>query len=167
MLKTIEMSLSTASISKALEQLDAFEKWVQAKTEALSERLALLGQERAQAGFNGDHLYDGDDRDVTVTAELTEGGWIVRAEGHAVAFIEFGAGVYFNGSEPYPVERPKDVARIGEYGQGKGKQDVWVFKDRSDKKHFTRGNPATMPMFYASEQLKREISAIAQEVFAD
>lgn len=170
MRKTIDIDLSEASINNAIQELDAFAEWIQAKTKALNERLALIGQEKAQTGFDANALYDGDDREVRVTAYPEADGWVVIADGHAVAFIEYGAGVWFNGSEPYPtsgeIVRPPEVAGIGEYGKGQGKRDVWVFVDREGRKHFTRGTPADMPMFRATETIRNEITAIAQEVFA-
>ena len=170
MRKTIDISLSEASINNAIQELDAFNEWIQAKTKALNDRLALIGQQRAEVGFNANNLYDGDDREVTVTAVPDGDGWLIIANGHAVAFIEYGAGIYFNGPEPYPtsgeIVRPPEVARIGEYGSGRGKQNVWVFVDSTGKKHWTHGTPADMPMFYATETIRNEIAAIAQEVFA-
>ena len=46
-------------------------------------------------------------------------------------------------------------------GAGQG----WKF-NQSGEAIFTRGNPAAMPMYYASEEMKREITKIAREVFA-
>ena len=167
--KTIEISLSEASIDNAIREFDAFRQWIEQKTEELNERLATVGALAAANGFYS-AIYDGDDADVKVSAYPVEDGWIVAANGHAVAFIEYGAGVYFNGTEPYPqtgdIVRPPEMAKIGEYGKGRGKQDWWVYIDSAGHKHFTHGNPAAMPMFYATEQIRREIDAIAKEVFA-
>ena len=83
----------------------------------------------------------------------------------AVFFIEFGAGVYYNGSEPYPEPRPKDIVGIGEYGHGWGKRQAWVFYDSNGEKVVTHGNPAEMPMFYAKEEVLVRLNEIAREVF--
>jgi hypothetical protein len=87
------------------------------------------------------------------------------AEGKAVAFIEFGAGVYHNPSEPYPNPRPSGIVGIGEYGKGMGKRKAWGFKDENDELVITRGNPAAMPMWYASEEIKNSVLKVVREVF--
>ena len=80
-------------------------------------------------------------------------------------FIEFGAGVYFNGPEPYPEPRPDGVAKIGEYGQGKGKQNTWGYYDDGGNLILTHGTPAAMPMYHAERTMEQEIKRIAREVF--
>ena len=92
---------------------------------------------------------------------LSQDTW--QAEGDAVCFIEFGAGVHHNGKEPYP-NRPKEVAKIGEYGKGRGKRDTWVYIDE-DGKHFTHGNPAAMPMWFATKEMEMSVERIVREVF--
>lgn len=106
------------------------------------------------------------ENDASVTVERTARGYRIVASGRAVAFIEFGAGVYHNGAEPYPAPpgRPDGVAAIGEYGQGKGKRQGWVYKDGGAAR-FTRGNPAAMPLYYAGREMERQIARIAREVF--
>ena len=79
--------------------------------------------------------------------------------------IEFGAGVYFNGPEPYPEPRPAGVSRIGEYGQGKGKQNTWGYYDDGGNLILTHGTPAAMPMYHAERTMEQEIKRIAREVF--
>lgn len=160
---TLNMTLSQTSVRKALRELKAYRRFVERKTVELAERLATLGAMTAGPLFGG-AIYDGDN-DVKLSVVRTEDGWRIEAKGHAVAFIEFGAGVYYNPVEPYP-NRPPNVAHIGEYGEGNGKRQIWVYYDDGGEKHFTRGNPASMPMFRASEELRSRITEIAREVFA-
>jgi hypothetical protein len=109
-------------------------------------------------------MYDGVN-DSEVTLKIIENGYQIVAEGHAVAFIEFGAGVYYNPSEPYPNPRPDGIVGIGEYGKGYGKRQAWGFKNESDELVITHGNPAAMPMWYASEEMRNSILQIARRVF--
>ena len=119
--------------------------------------------------------YDGVN-DSDVSAENTENGWKIIANGKAVCFIEFGAGVYHNSTEPYPLPRPAGVVKIGEYGKGQGKKQGWAYygEPGSSGKYiggdgnliFTRGNPAAMPMYYAGEEIKNKVLSIAREVFS-
>lgn len=164
MSKTINISLSTSSINCAIAELEAYKRWNERKTAQLNERLATLGAMYASKLF-GSAAYDGNN-DVQVTAEPTENGWRIIASGKAVLFIEFGAGVYYNGAEPYPEPRPAGVEKIGEYGKGKGKHSLWAFLDENGELVKTHGTPAAMPMFYTTQELISEIGRVAQEVFS-
>ena len=161
--KIIKMDLSVSSIDNAIEELKAFRDSLEQKKYRLLEELTKIGLGEASVRF-ATAMYDGVN-DSQVRAELTHFGYRIVAEGHAVFFIEFGAGVYHNTSEPYPNPRPEGVVGIGEYGQGKGKRQAWGFKDDSDELVITHGNPAAMPMWYASEEMQSKILKIAQEVF--
>lgn len=161
--KVIEMSLSTSNINAAIKELKAFRKSVKLKEEKLLEELANIGVREASVRFTT-AMYDGVN-DSSVTLELVTDGYCIKAEGQAVAFIEFGAGVYYNPSEPYPDPRPTGVVGIGEYGKGLGKRQAWGFEDDSGGLVITHGNPAAMPMWYASEEMRSKITKIAREVF--
>ena len=161
--KTLNISLSTQSIDAAITQLREYSAWVERKTREINSYLAMLALKTAEQRF-GSAMYDGDN-DVSLRAEPISNGWAIIAEGQAVCFIEFGAGVYYNGKEPYPEPRPSGVVGIGEYGQGNGKRNRWVFYAHDGTKVFTHGNPAAMPMFYAKEEVLAEFAAIARRVF--
>lgn len=163
MSKKIEVRLSDSGINSAIKELKAYQKWVEQKTQLLTEKLAILGAGNASVRF-ARATYDGEN-DSQVSVSKTSNGWVIRAEGNAVFFIEFGAGVYFNGAEPYPKPRPPMVDKIGEYGQGKGKRNSWGYYDEGGELHITRGTPAAMPMYYAAVEMERELLRIAKEVF--
>lgn len=162
-MKTISISLSGKSIDKALKELKAYEKWVKEKTDLLVEKLALIGAREASVRF-ATAMYDGTN-DVKVEVSQTQDGWVITAEGQAVAFIEYGSGVYHNPAEPYPNPRPEGIVGIGEYGKGRGKREAWGYYDENDELVITRGNPAAMPMWYATQEMEREVERIVREVF--
>ena len=124
MSKKIKLSLNSRSIDRAVKELETYKTWVDKKSAELTYRLALIGAHEASVRFTT-AMYDGIN-DVSVSLEPTDKGYKILAEGEAVCFIEFGAGVHHNGKEPYP-NRPKEVAKIGEYGKGRGKRDTWVY----------------------------------------
>jgi hypothetical protein len=161
--KIIKMSLSVDSIDNAIKELQAFRDSLDWKRGKLLEELANIGVREASVRFTT-AMYDGVN-DSYVTLETTNGGYVIKAEGHAVAFIEFGAGVYHNTGDPYPNPRPNGIVGIGEYGKGHGKRQAWGFRDENDELVITHGNPAAMPMWYASEEMRSKIQKIAQEVF--
>lgn len=163
MAKKITVHLNKASIDRAIAELQEYKRWVQQKEKLLTERLALIGAREASVRF-GSAYYTGNN-DVYVDVEPTSNGWVITASGEAVCFIEFGAGVYYNGQDSYPNPRPEGVVGIGEYGSGKGKQSTWGYYDESGELVLTHGTPAAMPMYHASREMRQSILKIAREVF--
>ena len=161
--QVIKMSLSSKSIQNAINELKAYRASLDAKMDKLLEELANIGVKEASIRFTT-AIYDGVN-DSSVTLESIENGYCIKAEGKAVAFIEFGSGVYHNTSEPYPNPRPDGIVGIGEYGKGYGKRQAWGFRDESGELVITHGNPAAMPMWYASEEMRNAIKAKFLEVF--
>ena len=170
--KTITMSLSTKGINRAIKELDRYKQEILRKEQRLLEGLSALGLSEAKVRFTS-AMYDGTN-DVTVSLDKIENGYVIEAKGRAVAFIEFGAGVYYNSTDPYPAPRPDGIVGIAEYGQGKGKRRAWYYKGdagtngevQENGAIKTRGNPAAMPMWYASEEMRKSILKLAREVFS-
>lgn len=160
----IDIDLNTKSIDAAIRKVEKYKRWVDSKTQELIKRLAEVGLEEARVRFSGAE-YSGEN-DAEVTVEPIADGFKIVATGQAVFFIEFGAGVYYNGTEPYPEPRPKGISNIGEYGDGKGKRKAWGFYDESGELVITHGTPAAMPMLHASRTMQQEVERIAKEVFA-
>ena len=161
--KIIQCKLGMQDIDRAIKELKAYKQEFLKKEKQLLERLAEIGVREASVRFTT-AMYDGTN-DVSVSLDTTNNGYVIVAKGQAVAFIEFGAGVYHNTGEPYPNPRPEGIVGIGEYGKGKGKQKAWGYKNENDELVITRGNPAAMPMWYASEEMKNSILKVAREVF--
>ena len=159
----ITCTLDPNDINRAIKELKAYKQEFLKKEKRLLEGLAKIGIKEASVRFTT-AMYDGIN-DVSV--RLDDGGneYVIVAEGEAVAFIEFGAGVYHNPSEPYPNPRPEGIVGIGEYGKGYGKRKAWGYKNESDELVITRGNPAAMPMWYASEEMKNSVLRVVKEVF--
>ena len=161
--KVIKIGLSVDSIDNAIKELKAYRDSIEIKKRSLLKALGEIGVREASVRFTT-AIYDGTN-DSSVSLEATTQGYAIVARGNAVAFIEFGAGVYHNPGEPYPNPRPSGIVGIGEYGKGRGKRQAWGFKDDSGELVITHGNPAAMPMWYASEEMRSKILKIAQEVF--
>lgn len=159
----IRCTLDSQDIERAIKELKQFKQEFLKKEKRLLEGLAEIGLKEASVRFTT-AMYDGTN-DVSVKLDETNNGYVIVADGNAVAFIEFGAGVYHNTSEPYPNPRPQGIVGIGEYGKGKGKQKAWGYKDENDELVITRGNPAAMPMWYASEEIKKSVTRVVKEVF--
>ena len=161
--RVIKMGLSSKSIGQAIRELKSFRDSLEAKTKVFLEELAHIGVKEASVRFTT-AMYDGVN-DSSVTLKPIEGGFCIVAEGKAVAFIEFGAGVYHNPGEPYPNPRPDGIVGIGEYGKGYGKRQAWGFRNEDGELVITHGTPAAMPMWYASEEMRNAITKKFKEVF--
>lgn len=173
--KTITVDpLSRSSIESAIGELRAYQVWVAQKTDELSEALSRVGIFEASYRFSG-AMYDGYNDVYVETSKDAPGVYTITAHGTAVAFIEFGAGVYHNSSNSYPLPKPEGIVGIGEYGRGHGKWNGWCYRienglgtDGWDLGHgwvFTRGNPQAMPMYYASKEMQDKVLTVAREVF--
>lgn len=154
-------------IKEAIRDLELFKISVHNKGRKLIRKLAKLGYEVTSAEFADLTWYDDNDIDVRIEEKDGKNKFVceVVADGDAVCFIEFGAGVYYNGTEPYPIERPPQILPIGEYGKGQGKREGWFYKDADGYVQYTHGMPAQMPMYKGFEQMRQEIETVVREVF--
>lgn len=92
----------------------------------------------------------------------------VEAVGQDTLFLEFGTGIWYNGSGLYPLPKPNGVKGIGEYWEKKGYPPSWGTKNKwgfypeglphtKQNLVLTHGNRAYMPMYYCREEVKNEI----------
>lgn len=163
--------IRTTTIHATLDNIDAVRRYLReyewgldSKLERLKTALAQVGVQEASLRFMT-AVYDGE-KNISVYSVRETGKVLVCAEGAPVAFIEFGAGVFYNSDGSYPLKRPAGIAGIGGYGKGYGKRPAWGYYDESHVLNITRGTPAAMPMYYASRGMKDRIIGIAKEVFA-
>ena len=170
--RKITVELTESGIDKAIKELEEYKKDIKRKTAILQDRIAKRIEEEADKGFGSavvDDLVRGGYQKPDVTVNYTTRGDIsvVVAQGEDAVWVEFGAGVYHNGdlgSSPHP--RGSDLGMtIGGYGQGKGKQKSWGFKDGDGTLHVTRGTPAQMPLEKAVLSVLDELPQMAKEVF--
>lgn len=88
-------------------------------------------------------------------------------QGKDVMFVEFGAGVHFNGGVAVGSPNPKGVElgyTIGSYGMGQGKYDHWYY-ERNGEEHISYGTRAMMPMYQADMKIRTKFVDIAKKVF--
>lgn len=171
MAKVISISLNAKDIDEAIKELEEYQKDVLAKTDLFRQRLAEEMAKEAQSLFNGaivDDLITGGSRSASVTVESSDNGKIavVIAKGEDAVWVEFGAGVYYNGSvgsSPHPQGSNLGFT-IGSYGKGYGKGNAWGFYEDGELK-ITRGTPAIMPMYNSMKSIIDRVISIAREVW--
>lgn len=170
--RVISFGLSVQDIDRAMKELADYKQDILKKTELLRERVAERLCVEVQSGFNGavvDDLVRGGQKfaQVRVTVDNRGDMTVVVADGQDAVWIEFGAGVYHNGS-PGSSPHPHGVElgmTIGGFGKGNGKKETWGYYEEGTLK-LTRGTPAVMPMARAVTTVCNEIAEIAREVFA-
>lgn len=168
---------SLDSIKEAQKKLSSYKRKLKGKTKKLAERLVELGRNYASDYFDTAvydiDYYDGEPLEVTnfyiTTEEDSSDGvcrYTINASGKAIAFIEFGAGVHFNGGgDPYHETRPEGIVGIGEYGQKRGKQQSWSYKGFDGQSRRTSGTPEQPGMWLSAQEMRSKLLQIAKEVF--
>lgn len=166
MSKTIKVNLSTSSIEKAIREIEDYKEDLKFKVSIFVQKLAEIGIETIDANkysigssdFSDLHPYYVHVEPNKVTLVLS---------GKDVAFIEFGAGVYYNtpvGTSPNPLGQKLGLT-IGSYGLGKGRYNLWFYKNESGEIVSTHGTKAAMPMSKAEEEIIKRFVSVAKEVF--
>lgn len=167
----ISFGLSGREIDRAIKELEQYKQELIRKTALLREKVAERIAELARSGFAGavvDDLLQGEVRtaQVDVSLENEDNVSLVIANGEDAVWVEFGAGVFHNGSagaSPHPKGSELGFT-IGGYGKGMGKKQVWGFYEDGELR-LTHGAPATMPMYNAVKTVCDEIADIARGVF--
>lgn len=167
----IEIGLNTKDIDKAIKEIEKYKQDMLTKLETFRKRLADEISADAQSGFGSavvDDLIRGGSRKPEVTVSVTDKGnvSVVIADGKDAIFVEFGAGVYHNGSagsSPHPKGAELGFT-IGTYGKGYGKRKAWGYVEDGEPK-VTRGTPASMPMYNAMKSVISKAESIAREVW--
>lgn len=171
--KIIRFGLSTSEIDRAIKELEQYKRDIIQKTELLRKKVAERIESLVASGFASAIVDDltGDSggvrhAEVEVSVDEKENVSIIIAKGEDAVWVEFGAGVYHNGSagsSPHPKGAELGFA-IGEYGKGMGKRQTWGYYEDGELR-LTHGTPAAMPMYNAMKNVCQEIDAIAREVF--
>lgn len=144
-------------------RLDKFSKDLPKLADKVLEEMAKEGKKQAEMNYSR-AFKDGED-DGSFGVEKTAKGWSFNAYGKEPVFVEFGAGVHFNRSSSYPIQKPNGIADIGKYGYHLGSLESWRYKDSKGNEVRTFGTPAQMPMYNASKYVKTRVVDIARKVF--
>ena len=170
--KKITIGLSEQELDRAIRELAQYKTEFLQKVELLREKVADRLAVEAQSGFNGavvDDLIKEEPKfaDVKVSVDNRANLSVVVASGEDAVWVEFGAGVYHNGSpgsSPHPNGAELGFT-IGSFDKGNGKREAWGYYDENNELKLTRGTPATMPMYRAVQTVCNDIQNIAREVF--
>ena len=168
----MKIRLNSKDINHAIDVLNTLTTLIKDKEVELRERIANMIRTEAEFNFNGaqynDILGQGFETvRIQVHVENKDKYSVVFTNQEEAVFVEFGAGVYYNGpagSSPHP-SGAKNAFLIGTYGYGYGKYQVWAFKGNNGDWIQTHGTPASMPLYRALQSAIPEIPRLAQMVF--
>ena len=176
MTKTVNINVfDPQSIDKAIQAIERLQSKL-AKLDDFNKRLSDIGVTVAREAFDSVAMFDSRYGGVEVTVEYKENGFTIKANGENVAYAEFGAGVYYNGAEPYQGERPSGIDRIGQHdtingsNKSKGTRQLWAYYTDNEAKtglQKTRGIPASQGMYLARKYMAEETVNIFKEIFDD
>lgn len=168
----IRFGLSEREIDRTIKALEQYKRELIRKTSLLREKVAERIEELARSGFAGavvDDLLRGGVKtaQVDVSLDNKDAVSLVIANGEDAVWVEFGSGVFANGTagqSPHPKGQEFGFL-IGEYGKKQGRKTVWGYYEDGELK-LTHGTPATMPMYRAVREVCDNIYDIAKEVFS-
>lgn len=170
----------TKQLDQLAKSIEEYKDSLNRKCRIFTKRLAELGipiieRQMSKANFNVDEngVYSGANTTHNTYIKLNSfqdySEATIVLEGKEVLFIEFGSGIYYNGSVGQsPNEYGKKLGYvIGSYGKGNGKRKIWGYYADTGELILTHGVEATMPMFNAYKEILGKVYEIAKEVFGN
>lgn len=175
--RPIVITLSQKSVENAIKRVQQYQLRFQHKLRKFVKELANVGiavvdtnMIEAQYTFDG-KIRSGSDTSHNAYVELNSNGSTAEAklivQGKELLFIEFGAGVYYNGTagaSPHPKGEEFGFL-IGSYGKGNGQKKVWGYYDENSQLVLTRGVKATMPVLKAEQKIIEDYKNVVKKVF--
>ena len=160
---TITVSLSQASISKAVKQITDYANSLETKLERLVDDLGKAGVEYANMYLKHDDT--GTTRNSI--GYTREGKSCTISVGGAAVWIEFGTGVLANaGNTPHPKRDEVGAVPWGTYGKGYG-QGIWEFPSRYWGWIPTAGIPMNPFMYETAQSLRFDLIEFARRAWND
>lgn len=169
----MKFSLNTQDLDLLINHFTLTKDKLPEIEENIRSMIALSIKINAEVNFNGapynDIVNSGFETvNIDVHVQNEKNYSVVFTNQLEAVFIEFGAGVHYNGppgSSPHP-SGAKNAFYIGSYGYGYGKYDVWTFR-QDGHTYATHGTPASMPLWHAVQDVIPEIPDIARFVMKE
>lgn len=167
MSKVIKCKLDSASIEQAIKELQEYRKGLDDKVRQFVESLAHDGVEIARAWVMAAR---GDSERPTVAVQIDPAGDITKAQitmtGNDVLFIEFGAGIHYNGNDtPHAAEHGYGIGTYNPNSDNAFNLDGWYYWTGTERVH-SYGTEGTYPMYHAAENARNTAIKKAIEIFS-
>lgn len=165
MSKDIDIRMSTKSLNDAINALKSIEDDFMRKVDIFVRMLTNDGVQIARTWIS---TGAGAERNANVSYMVSNDGYIIVAQiqmtGKDALFVEFGAGIYFNPSDP-PHALKYDMG-VGTYpGQTHAFDNGWWYYGPNGESVYTHGTEGTYPMYHASENIQNNAIKKALQIF--
>ena len=159
----IEIKLSNAG----LKNLTAFAGQLETRVELFIEALMQVGIpviDTSIATAQGDS-----DRTHSTYVTIEQRGLFISAtlnvQGKDIAFLEFGAGIYYNGANEHPKASELGMG-VGTYPNQTHAFDLgWWYTDDMGVKHYSHGTEARFPLYRAKQEMQNRFFEVAKQFF--
>ena len=164
--------LSVDGINRLVNDLENYKKQLLTKAEQLLNELSKRGIRTAKERIQGTI----GDSDKHVKVEVSDISYVgnnviftITAEGEDILFIEFGAGVFYNGGvvgkSPHPWGEEMGYV-IGKYPKGRKGYSLGRFMSwTTPSGKISMGTKASMPMLGAMETMYKSVDDACKKVF--
>ena len=166
--------LSEKSLKNAAKEIDRYARQFADRNREFVQRLCDVGMTVIFENLNGAGDSTPPTPDTPVV-RMSMGAMKMEAvltlRGKDVVFVEFGAGVFYNGhpgGSPNPLSETADLGfelTIGSYGKHQGLNEYWHYQTDSGQWRTSRGTEATMPLYKADMKIVQDFVGIAKQVF--
>lgn len=169
-MKTIRINaFSSSELQSAITELNELKRDWKRKADICSEMIAAQLADIIDRNLEG-IPYTDDLKDIKNHQEVPKkeplstvvNGNRILIQGQAVAFVEFGAGIYHNSGANNPLSQSVQFdTSIGSYGMGHGSNKYWFVAHNL----ISCGTPAYMPINNAIEEIMPMIPTMVRQVF--
>ena len=95
------IDIEIKNLDRIINQVKMYASDVKHKEQQVLDRLKSFGVTNVEVRYSAAINFDNDST-VTVSGKITDNTLIISAKGEQICFLEFGAGVYYNGTDSYP-----------------------------------------------------------------
>lgn len=165
--KKYTIQLNGKGIDAMIRGVGAYQKWLVRKSNELARRLAEMGVVNASIEFSR-AFYVGNNDTQMHLERRGDGRYAVVAQGEAVLFIEFGAGLLAQQGGGHPEPHGFGAGTYPGKGHWDDPNGWYLPKDKwqADGTKHSYGNVPAMAMYNTVKELERELDRVVREVFA-
>ena len=165
--KKYTIQLNGKGIDAMIRGVGAYQKWLVRKSNELARRLAEMGVVNASIEFSRAFYVGNNDTQMSLERR-GDGRYAVVAQGEAVLFIEFGAGLLAQQGGGHPEPHGFGAGTYPGKGHWDDPNGWYLPKDKwqADGTKHSYGNVPAMAMYGTVKELERELDRVVREVFA-
>lgn len=167
-MKNIEIRLDPKSVEAAIKELNAYKKYLEARVEALLQRLTSEGVTIARAKVIQFGIKYDNQLTASINGLVTGNVGVIKVDDEHAVFFEFGTGPV-GAKNPHPMSTGYKSSGWFTKADGKPMDSLYGWfplGDDGDTYFYTEGQPAKPFMYQTALELRRDLLLKAKEVFA-